>query len=46
MIDQLISTFCRIDDFRIPMTAAVTGALLGELPLAYLIPLTGSWHSY
>lgn len=26
------------------MTAAMTGALLGQVPLAYLIELTGSWH--
>lgn len=27
------------------MTAAMTGALLGQVPLVYLIKLTGSWHS-
>jgi len=27
------------------MTAAMTGALLGQVPLVYLIELTGSWHS-
>ncbi|API87568.1 MFS transporter [Francisella uliginis] len=27
------------------MTAAMTGALLGQVPLAYLIELTGSWHT-
>ncbi|AJC48293.1 MFS transporter [Allofrancisella guangzhouensis] len=26
------------------MTAAMTGALLGQVPLVYLIELTGSWH--
>jgi MFS family permease len=27
------------------MTAAMTGALLGQVPLVYLIELTGSWHA-
>ncbi|QIV93972.1 MFS transporter [Allofrancisella frigidaquae] len=27
------------------MSAAMTGALLGQVPLVYLIELTGSWHS-
>ncbi len=27
------------------MTAAMTGALIGQVPLVYLIELTGSWHA-